>query len=125
MINFVSKIYAQEDLGIGTITAPPGTEKIQAASGSEIGIVFFISNLIVIATVIAGIWAVFNIVLAGSRYLAAGSDVKAHQEVQQQITNSLLGLLLIVLVFAFGGLFGLLFFGDATFIIEPKIPSGF
>lgn len=121
-MRLIPPAFAQET-GIGTIQVPPGTDKIQAASGAEIGIIFLLSNLITLVTVVAGIWAAFNIVLAGFRYLASSGDTKAHQEVQRQISHSLIGILLIVLVYAIGGALGLFFFGDATLFIEPRIPT--
>lgn len=120
-------ISASEDLGIGTIDTPPGVAQYQAAAeaetGADIGLIYFISNLIKIFAVVAGIWTLFNVVLAGYIYLTGSGDAGAHQKVQTQVTNSIIGLLLIVLSFTFGGLIGFIFFGDATFILSPRLPT--
>lgn len=109
--------------GIGQIETPPGVDKYQAASGADIGIIFFISNLIKVFAVVMGIWVVFNVILAGYIYLTSSGDASAHDKVRTQITNSVIGLILIVMSYTIGGLIGLLFFGDATFILNPKLPD--
>ncbi|MDQ5950947.1 MAG: hypothetical protein QG639_224 [Patescibacteria group bacterium] len=118
---------ASDDLGIGTIDTPPGVAEYQAAAeaetGADIGIIYFISNLIKIFAVVAGIWTLFNVILAGYIYITGSGDAGAHQKVQTQVTNSIIGLVLIVLSFTFGGLIGLIFFGDATFILSPRLPT--
>lgn len=116
-------ISASDNLGIGTIETPPGVDKYQSASGADIGIIYFASNLLKIFTVVMGIWVLFNIVLAGYIYLTGSGDAKAHQQVQTQVTNSIIGLILIVLSFTFAGLIGYIFFGDAAFILNPRLPT--
>lgn len=125
---YTLKVYSQEcedPLCIGTIDVPPGVDKYQDAAkantGADIGIIYFISNLIKIFAVVAGIWTMFNVVLAGYIYLTGSGDSGAHQKVQTQVTNSIIGLILIVMSFTFGGLIGLIFFGDAGFILNPTL----
>ena len=116
---------AADDFGIGTIDVPPGVEKYQAAAqaktGADIGIIYFVSNLIKIFAAVAGVWTLFNVVLAGYIYLSSSGDAGSHQKVQTQVTNSVIGLILIVLSFTFGGLIGFIFFGDAGFILNPSL----
>jgi hypothetical protein len=119
-----SSVHAN-NLGFGEIDTPPGVDKMQAASGEKIGIIFFISNLITIFTVVLGIWTLFNVVLAGFTYMSSSGDSKAHEQVRTQITNSVIGLILIVMTFTIGGLIGLIFYGDASFILSPKLPTAF
>lgn len=125
LASLVTGVSAQEDLGIGTIDTPPGVAEYQAAAkaetGADIGIIYFISNLIKIFAVVAGIWTIFNVVLAGYIYLTGSGDAGAHEKVRTQITNSVIGLVLIVLSFTAGGLIGFFFFGDATFILQPEL----
>lgn len=126
-ISIISPVFAQNNFGIGTIDTPPGVEAYQQAAqantGADIGIIYFISNMIKIFAVIAGVWTLFNVVLAGYIYLNSSGDAGAHQKVQTQITNSVIGLIFIVLSFTIGGLIGFIFFGDATFILNPKLPT--
>lgn len=112
---------------LGTIDVPPGVEEYQASAkaktGADIGIIYFVSNLIKIFAVVAGVWTLFNVILAGYIYLSSSGDAGAHQKVQTQVTNSIIGLVLIAMSFTFGALIGLIFFGDATFILNPKLPK--
>lgn len=129
LVGICSQVFAVDDLGIGTIDLPPGVDRYQAAAadpangGAKIGIIYFISNLIKIFAVVAGIWTLFNVVLAGYIYITSSGDAGSHQKVQTQVTNSVIGLILITMTFAFGGLIGLIFFGDATFILNPRLPT--
>lgn len=109
--------------GIGQIDVPPGVEKYQEASGADIGIIFFISNMLKVFAVVMGVWAVFNITLAGYIYLSSGGDAGAHEKVRTQVTNTIIGLLLIVMSYTIAGLIGFIFFGDATFILNPTLPT--
>lgn len=119
----VTSVKAANNLGFGTIETPPGVDKIQAASGSDIGLLYFISNLITIFSVVAGVWTLFNVVLAGYTYISSSGDSKAHESVRTQITNSVIGLILIVMTYTIGGLIGLIFFGDPAFILNPQLPT--
>ncbi len=111
----------------GEIEPPPGVADFnqQAGGAQNIGIVIFASNLVRLATLIAGLWVFFNFIRAGYIYIT-GDSSNAAQEVSQLLTNSIIGILLIVASYLLAGLVGLLFFGDATFIIQPVIygPSG-
>lgn len=106
----------------GTIQPPPGVDQYQAQVGAgEIGIILFASNIIRLITVIAGVWSLFNLVFAGFKYITASNDVKAVETAWQSIYMSLIGLLIIVSSFTIAGLIGFIFFGDATYILSPKL----
>jgi hypothetical protein len=126
-VGFGSRVLAADDFGIGTIDVPPGVKEYQTAAqaktGADIGIIYFVSNLIKIFAAVAGVWTLFNITLAGYMYLSSSGDAGTHQKVQTQVTNSVIGLILIVLSFTFGGLIGFIFFGDAGFILNPSLTN--
>ncbi|MBP7768521.1 hypothetical protein KA082_01675 [Candidatus Woesebacteria bacterium] len=109
------------DLGIGKIAPPPGVDKIQAKSGADIGLIFFLSNMIKLFTVVCGIYAVFNIFLAATNFISSSADASATEKAKNQITNAVIGLFLIVMAFTFTGVAGLLFFGDAAIFLNPTI----
>lgn len=109
-----------EDI-FGPIVAPPGVELFnQNAGPSGIGLILFVSNLIQIATVIAGVLVFFNFIIAGYQFITAG-DGKAMEKVRGRITWSVIGLILIVASYTIAAVIGLLFFGDASFILNPEI----
>jgi len=113
-----------DQLGIGTIKAPPGTEEIivQAqAQGQNIALIFFMSNMIKLFSVIMGIWVIFNGILAGYLLLNSSGDSGGFEKARTQITQSAIGLIMIVMAYTFTGLVGLIFFGDAGIFLNPKI----
>lgn len=119
----VQTVYAQSDEEIiGTLDPPPGVVKYnQDAGEGNIAIVLFISRLINLANIVAGLWVSFNIIYAGYLYLTSGGKADVHSNVSNLLTMSVLGLVLIMTSYMFAGLVGLLIFGDASFIINPEI----
>ena len=85
------------------------------------GITVFLTNILRLVFVGAGIYAFFNLVVAGFQYMSAGGDTKLLQAAWARIWQSLMGLVLIVGSFALAALFGYLIFGDPGFILHPKI----
>lgn len=107
---------------IGEIDPPPGVDvQNQRAGGNEIGIVYFISSLIQIVTVVLGVWVVFNFIVAGYTLVGSGGDSGAFEKARENITQSVIGLILIVMAFTITGLISAIFFGDPTFLLSPRI----
>lgn len=87
----------------------------------QIGIVRFINNIVRLLIVIAGIWAFFNLVMAGYGFLGAGDDPKRMAAAWAKIWQSMMGLLFILGSFVLAAIFGYLLFGDARAILNPII----
>lgn len=104
----------------GTIEAPAGVAKYNEQAGG-IGLILFASNLIRVATIVAGIWVMINFILAGWMYITSSGDSKANSEASSKMTNSIIGLVIIVAAYTIAALLGLIIFGDASYIINPKI----
>jgi hypothetical protein len=107
----------------GKITPPPAIEKFNnmTGSGSGIGLIPFVNSLIKIITVVAGLWGVFNIISAGYTYLQSNGNPKAAEEAGNKLIMSLVGLIIIVASFMITAIASYLLFGDATYILNPKI----
>lgn len=120
------KLLAQADI-FGEVTPPAGVGQFdQAAGGGDaIGLLVFISSGIRLFTIVAGLFVMLNFFLAGYEYITAG-DSKAHQKVRERLTTSIIGLVIIVSAYTVIGLIGLIFFGNAGYIINPVItgPTG-
>jgi hypothetical protein len=113
-----------ENLGIGKIAIPQGVEKYQAAAadtGATIGIMLFISTLVKFAMIVAGIWAMLNIFLAAYQFFNNKGDAGLYQKVSQQISNTVMGLVLIMSLYLIVAVIGLIFFGDANYILNPTL----
>lgn len=106
----------------GTVNPPPGVAAFGGGTEGG-GLIIFISNMIKLITVVAGIYGLFNIVSAGYTYLSSGGNAKATEQAMNQLNYSLIGLMIIVGSFTITALISLLLFGDATYILNPKIPT--
>lgn len=102
----------------GTINAPAGVQRYNTAAGG-IGIVTFLSTLLRVSTVIAGIWVMINFIMAGWLYITSAGDTKAHTDASGKMTYSAIGLAIIIGSYTIAALIGLIFFGNPEFIINP------
>lgn len=127
MFNFfrIPQVHAQtpEEL-VGEIDIPRGVDLIsQDPRAGDIGIILFISNMIRLFTIIGGIWIIVNVVFAAFNYITGGGKSDVNVKVRDRLTMSVLGLILMIVAYTVAGLVGLIFYGDATFILNPTIPE--
>src|SRR3989344_3184316 len=85
------------------------------------GLVGFLSNVLRFIAIAGGMWALFNMVLAGFQYISSGHDPKQTAVAWQKIYMSLIGLVIIVASYALAAILGFLLFGNATAILNPQI----
>ena len=105
---------------IGEIARPPGTDvRISATGANENQLLPFISDLVTVVAVVAGIWVLINIFLAAYTAILSSGDAQAMQKVRNNITNSVIGLLLIVLAYTIAALAGAILFGDSKLFTKP------
>lgn len=109
----------------GTVEPPEGVKQFNIASGGEtnIGLLLFITRLTQVFTIIAGIFVMFNFIMAGYIYITSSGDSSAHGKVKDKITMSILGLIIIVAAYTITALLGLFLAGDAGFFLNPTIPG--
>jgi hypothetical protein len=107
----------------GTVSPPPGVEIYDQATNvpGGIGLIVFMSTLIRIATVAAGVWVMLNLILAGYDYITSNGDTGAHKRVTDRVTMSVIGLVIIVAAYTVTALISLVLFGDPRFILAPEI----
>ncbi len=103
---------------VGKVTNPLPPAYQGVTSG---GLILFFTNILRLVFVAAGVFAFVNLIIAGFQYMSAGGDAKAVTAAWNKIWQSLLGLVLVVGSFALAALFGYILFGDAGFILSPKI----
>lgn len=70
-----------------------------------------------------GIYALFNLVLAGYAFMGAGDDPKKMEGAWSKIYQTALGLLFMAGAFVLAAIFGQLIFGQWDFILNPRIPT--
>lgn len=108
---------------VGSVDLPPGVDAINQESGGDIGILLLTSNLIQILFLIAGTWVIINLVLAGYAYLSSGGKTDVHIKVRDKISMSVIGLIVMISSYMVAGLVGYIFFGDATYILNPDLTN--
>jgi len=121
---FTPFAYANGNDIVGEIT-PPGWMKKWGPKatevGPEFGLIIFFSNILKLLTVVAGLFAMVNLILAGLGIISASGEPEKLKSAQSKIWNSLIGLVIIAASFTIAAIVGWIFFGDATMIIKPKI----
>ena len=112
-------------LGIfGNIANPfvrlaPGSSLASSNSGS--GLVTLITILFRFSIIVAGLYTLINIVLAGYGFLSAGGDSKLIQKSWERIWRSVVGLLIIACSVLFASMHSWILFRDTSTIINPQI----
>lgn len=111
---------------IGGVTPPEAIQKYinaQACTGNAAacGLILFFNNLVKLLTVIAGLYAFINLILAGYAFMSAGGDPKAVEKAWAKIWQSLIGLLIIAGAFVLTAIFGWILFGNPAAILIPVI----
>ena len=104
----------------GTIT--PAKTGIDAATPGE-AIGKLIQLAIWLLIIGAGIYALFNFVLAGYAFMSAEGDPKKVAGAWAKIWQTALGLAIAAGALVLAAIFGQLIFGSATAILNPVIPS--
>lgn len=100
----------------GTVNNPTAYKDFDQGGPGE-----FLSNVIKAIIVIAGIYTVFNFILAGYEFLSAGGDPKKVANASAKIWQSLIGLTIVVAAFVIGGLISQVLFGDPETIFQINI----
>ena len=108
---------------IGGVEPPTAVSAINSESGSEIGIIFFISRLITVANIVAGILVMINFVLAGFIYITNAGNTAANTQVTEKLTWSVIGILVIVSSYTLAAIFGVIFYGDPTYVLSPTLET--
>jgi hypothetical protein len=104
----------------GQIT-PPQSAITAGSQGEAIGqIIQLVIWLLIIG---AGIYALFNFIIAGYSFMSAGDDPKKMVGAWSRIWQTALGLAVAAGSFVLAAIFGQLIFGDPTFILNPQIPT--
>lgn len=112
----IQKVYAQGTGIVGSVTNPIGR-----SYDSSSGLINLLTNILRLAFVAAGIYALVNFIIAGFQYMTAGGDSKALGSAWSRIWQTLLGLVIMVGSFALAAIIGQIFFGSATYILNPVI----
>ena len=114
---FLERVYADATTDIiGKIDNPLLYADVEGG-----GVAFFLSNILRLVFVVAGIYAFINLILAGFGYMSAGGDTKALGKSLDRIWQTLVGLAVIAGSFVLAAVFGYILFGNASFLLNPVL----
>lgn len=102
----------------GNVKAPYPSTSYPSDIG---GLIIFFTNMLRLIFLIAGLFVLIKIVLAGFAYITAGGEPKKLELAWANIWQSLVGLLIMVASFALAAVAGQILFGDYKFILSPKL----
>jgi hypothetical protein len=105
----------------GKIEAPEALENFGTVEGGALGKFLQVAiNLLIVG---AGIYALFNLILAGYAFLSAGDDPKKAAGAWAKIWQTIVGLLFVAGAFVLAAIFGKILFNDYSFLLKPVIPT--
>jgi len=105
---------------IGRVGQPFPTLNFGTLEEGAIGVLLnLVFNVLI---VVAGIYALFNFILAGYSFLSAGDDPKKVESAWSKIYLSVIGLLFAAGSLILAAIFGQLIFGNYSALINPAIP---
>jgi len=120
MINIINKLIvksAQAADVVGTIDLPAGIPKDTTQTTG------IISALVRFIVVIAGIFALLNLLTGGLAFISSGGDKAKLTEAQNKIQMSLVGLVVIAASFIIIAIISKVLFDDFGAILAPKLQS--
>ncbi len=110
-----------QDNPFGTVTIPQGLSNYGSEPGPAFGkLIQFGLRALVVG---AGIYALFNLVLAGYAFMSAGDDSKKVSGAWSQISQTMIGLAFSAGAFVLAAILGQLLFGNPLFLLQPVIPT--
>lgn len=110
-----------QDNPFGTVKLPDGLSTYGQEPGPAFGkLIQFGLRALVVG---AGIYALFNLVLAGYSFMSAGEDSKKVSAAWAQIYQTIMGLAFSAGAFVLAAIFGQLLFGNWNFLLNPIIPE--
>jgi hypothetical protein len=117
----MKKIAASADSLFGKIEPPANVQKF--GNVQEGGLGNFLYLIIRGMIVVAAVYALFNLVLAGYAFMSAGDDPKKVAGAWAKIFQTLIGLAFTAGAFVLAAIFGQLLFGNPMFLLKPTIET--
>lgn len=103
----------------GKIPLPPGVARWGELTGG--GLVGFLNAILLLLIVVGGVYALFNIIIAGFQFISAGGKPEDVEKAWARIMQSLIGLIFIAGAFVLAAIFGQIVFGNPFAIIRPQV----
>lgn len=105
----------------GEIKPPEALQNFGDVEAGGIG--NFLNVIFKLIVVIAGVYALINLLIGGYMFMGAAEDPKKVAAAWARIWQTFLGLAFTAGAFVLAAIFGQLIFGRADFILNPSIPT--
>jgi hypothetical protein len=117
----MNKVLLASDI-IGSITDPWATISPGSYPGTEgQGLIILLNNILKTTIVVAGIWSLINLIVAGFAFMSAQGSPEKITDAWNKIWQTLVGLTIVAGSLVLAAIFGYLVFNDPMAIIQPKI----
>ncbi|KKS79247.1 MAG: hypothetical protein UV54_C0038G0004 [Candidatus Beckwithbacteria bacterium GW2011_GWA2_43_10] len=103
----------------GTIDSPAAFGGYQTLE--ILGLTAFLTNLINLLIIIAGLFTLANFISAGYLYMSSNGEPQKLMAAGNKMLQSVIGLLVIAAAFIIAGLIGWIFFNNALFLFMPVL----
>jgi len=100
---------------IGQISPPVGNADYTDKSK---GLDNFINNGFKLIFMAFGVYALINFVLSAYDFINSQGEAKKIEQATKRLTQTIIALVLLVMVFIFAGLIGAIFFGDWNYLLN-------
>jgi len=111
----IPSIHAATDDIVGTLTAPSGIPSEVTSTNP------LLRTIIIFLITLASLYSFIQFILGGFGIISAGGDSAKVETAQKQITNAIIGLVVIGASFLIAAIVGKLLFGRADFIFNPEL----
>jgi hypothetical protein len=106
---------------VGEIRPPVQVQETYGVLGEGAGLTGFLSDIIILMTIIGGIWFLINVVIAGFTLITSNGDSKKLSEFGTRISMMVVGLILMVAAPLIAAIIGFMVFGDTMALLNPTI----
>ncbi len=106
----------------GQITPPPGTPQ-EIVKGPTAALVKIMNVGLTAIMIVAALYTLLNLVLAGYMYVISAGDAKKVAEANQRITYTIIGLIIIALAPLVAAVIGIIVFGRWDAILNPEFQA--
>jgi hypothetical protein len=103
----------------GEVNPPPGVSNFPSVAGG--GLTQFLNIIFRTLIVVAGLYAIINLIIAGYMFMSAGDDTKRVAGAWSRIWQTLLGLGVAAGAFVLAAIFGRILFGSYTYLLQFRL----
>ena len=105
----------------GEVSPPPGIGRFDTIEQGALG--NFLQLVVNGLVILAGVFALINLILAGYAFMSAGDDPQKVTDAWGKIWKPLLGLSFAAGAFVIAAIIGRLLFGSYDALLKPVIPT--